>query len=175
MLIQDRTHRGVRYRRRMPTDMSFKRMTNDPDCPQCKCVDKRDALDTVTVFVRRIWDLDLCDGDFLSYWESLKRPKPAPGDPSYCVRVCSCKGVSTRRYTTNEEMVSHFRKTLSIRPGSAAPRYHCKLRFLNGAGKIRQSGKDSQHHDFFKSDDFKAAEHVQIIEVVAIPAKTVGQ
>lgn len=142
------------YSRPMPKDVTFLRLTEDPECPECRCVDKRAVVDCNKAFVRRTSDKQPSESDFLSYWESGKRPGRKSTHTRYCEDVCRHKGVSVRLYTTHEELVQHYRTTLSFKRKTTP--YYCIVKLTPAAGKVSYtpSNADQMHHDILKADQF---------------------
>ncbi|WP_437538178.1 hypothetical protein WME79_19760 [Sorangium sp. So ce726] len=147
----------------MPKDVTFFRLTVDPECPQCSCVDKRAVVDCNNAFARRTSGKELKESDFLSWWDLGRRPATKPEQSRYCKDVCGYKGVSVHLYTDHDELMKHYRTTKAFKP-KATP-YYCIVKLTPSAGKVAStpSSGDPLHHDILKADNFNVG-HLILID-----------
>eukprot|EP00388_Colpodella_angusta_P021055 GDKJ01053168.1.p1 GENE.GDKJ01053168.1~~GDKJ01053168.1.p1 ORF type:complete len:148 (-),score=9.72 GDKJ01053168.1:363-806(-) len=130
----------------------------------CDCL-QDSVVDISNMFVRRIFDENLKMSDFESYHEMGKIPK------DNCISICGHRGVSINICTkeTKDNLLEKHKKNISdrkkINPEIAIPEFGLVFTFKAEAGKIKKTGKDITHYDFYKSDDFDTAT-INYLEVV---------
>ena len=118
------------------------------------------------VFTRKIISNSLQENDFMSYWELGKRMQYEPKTKD---EICKYRGISINLYENDENIEEYykkiFRKVGQFKPKKIKPKFYCKFKFKNNAGKVWQNGYEKPYHcTFFKCDTFE----INLIDVIEI-------
>ncbi|MBS4035900.1 MAG: hypothetical protein KGZ85_15655 [Ignavibacterium sp.] len=137
---------------------------------KCKCLDNT-SEDTKNKYYRVLkkGNAELNAQDLLTNYENNIKPKF-----DNCEGICSNRALSFE--ITNDEVkevvLDILRTKFGITPGLKS-RFATLIKFEQDAGKLKQSGDDKYHYDFYKDDNFDMTK-VEIIETIDLGQQNEG-
>lgn len=146
--------------------MTFEKTLKDVE--DCLCLENT-LVNNEDNFARRIYKNAVEEEDFNSYHEIGKTAQ------NNCNSKCGHRGVSVNICaddTKKTELIDTYKKTVvaakKINPDVNIPEYCLVFKFKDEAGKMKQTGKNETHFDFYKSDAFNVNDHLTNIEIVSL-------
>lgn len=148
---------------------SFNNLSTDSSCD---CISQFPSAD-FSIQVTR----DFCLADIgpqcrwiQSYWELGRRPKFKPGatEADKCRDVCAYKGVSTFTFRDIPSLLAWRKRQTYSKNVLALRSHYCIIRIRPAGGKLTPSA-NSGHRNLFKSDDFSAPLHLEIVTIGKYP------
>jgi hypothetical protein len=135
----------------------------------CDCLEDT-HIDIKTPYFRRIANITPTSDDFISWYEMGKKPKDT------CEDICGFRGVSIYICSekTKDVIITKQKKAVSqrkrISPMAKIPEFGYLFKLKEAAGKIKQSGPDSNHYDLYKCDEFTldCLSDIEIINLVDV-------
>lgn len=120
---------------------------------ECDCL-QGSTVDFTNVFVRRIFSESPNLEDFKSWHDIGKIPK------DNCEDICGFRGISVNICSeeTKHAQIEKYKKAIiqrkKINSEVKIPEFGLFFTFKDSAGRIKQTGKDVTHFDFYRCDEF---------------------